>query len=296
MPPISPHIVLSGTAYQDGGTGLRNQQAGGITISGVVGSPTGAIVYWAVQTSGPVPLSGCSSSPVTCIKIGKLAPVPAGPVVIPGTVVGSGGGPCWFTPGELSGTITVFAAAVPLSVATGNGTYLVSLLPGSTGSTAGENPWAGGPAPWAEGASLVIFYPGAGTTALYDVGLAGTSFLTVPGLTYKLALPSATPGTVTLFDEIGADGQHDVGRLALTTVSNEVTKINGVAVAGPGSAAVDGDWNGGDSTPLPQLWDTAGHDISAAIPAGTTSLTVKIAGTTTPVDCLTTVANLVYEA
>jgi len=215
--------------------------------------------------------------------------------MVVGTVVGAGLGPCWFS-SDLSGAITVFAAPVPLSVASGNGSYEVGFMPGATGSTAGEDPWAGGAAPWGEGASLVIFYPGAGTTSVYDVGLAGTSFLSAPGLTYKLLLPSAAPGSFTLWDEIGADGQHGASRTSTLSVSNEVTKVNGVVVAGPGSTYVDGDWNGEDSTPLPSLWDTAGHEIDAAVPAGTTSLTVHIASTGSPVDCLTTVVNLVYDA
>jgi hypothetical protein len=70
-----------------------------------------------------------------------------------------------------------------------------------------------------------------------------------------------------------------------------------VHIAGPGSNAIDGDWNGSSGKPLPLLWDDTGHDITAATPKGTTALNVEIYITGSPatVDCMTTVANVVEE-
>ena len=85
--------------------------------------------------------------------------------------------------------------------------------------------------------------------------------------------------------------------LSFPGVANEDTRINGVPVAGPGSDSNDSDWNGDDSTPIPSLWDTAGHDITSATPAGTATLKVSVAGPSgSGVDCLTPIANVVTES
>ena len=53
----------------------------------------------------------------------------------------------------------------------------------------------------------------------------------------------------------------------------------------------DSDWNGSDGKPLPQLWDTAGHDIAGLVSSGANGIDVEII---TGDDCVTTVANLVH--
>jgi len=107
-------------------------------------------------------------------------------------------------------------------------------------------------------------------------------------------LPKAATGTLTLFDNIGADGQQGNSRKALSGFADEITKINGKVVAGPGSLYNDSDWNGSSARPLPQLWDDTGHDITFATPSGTTSLSITIANKgETSFDCLTPVANVV---
>jgi hypothetical protein len=149
-----------------------------------------------------------------------------------------------------------------------------------------------------EGASLVIV--GTGTASqqvvIYDAGLAAKTFSGNPGLSYSLTLPVATSGSLTLLDNIGADGQLGVSRMAQPGSGDERTVVNGIRIAGPGSLAADSDWNGGSAKPLPQLWDDVGHDISAATPSGTTVLNIRIAnGGESASDCMTTVANVVQE-
>ena len=284
---INPFKVFREALYQDGGRGLRNQQSGGLLISGVAGAPIKAYVYWAFITSGP---AGPAQSG---IRIQRLEPTKSGMKSLKGVVVGTGGTPCWG-----GDTITVFRAGVPLSVASGNGSYEVGILPGAAGSIAGEDPWAFAALPEAEGASLVIVYEAAGAvTSLFDVGLAGATFVSTPGLAYVLTLPAPAPGGSTLWDNIGADGQHGFSRMGVPGVANEDTTINGVPVAGPGSDGNDSDWNGNDSTPIPSLWDTTGHDITSATPPGTATLKVSVAGPSgSGVDCLTPVANVVAES
>ena len=276
-----------GAQFASGGVGLRNRGTGAIGISGAVTPVKAAFIYWAVITSGPAPIADKS------IMVQRLSPAPASSVTtVAGTIVGTGPQPCW-----AGDTITVFRGSVPTSVATGNGLYKVTLLSGASGSTSGGDPFVGTPAlPLVDGASIVIIGTGPSNqmVALYDSGLAGATFNGNPGISYSLILPTAATGTLTLFDNIGADGQQGSSRKALSGSGDEITKINGKLVAGPGSLYNDSDWNGSSARPLPQLWDDTGHDITVATPSGTTSLNITIANKgETHFDCLTPVANIV---
>ncbi len=73
--------------------------------------------------------------------------------------------------------------------------------------------------------------------AVYDSGLSGATFNT--SLSYSLILPTTATGSLTLWDNIGADGQQGKSRTSI--VAKETTTINGLAVAGPGSAYNDSD-------------------------------------------------------
>jgi hypothetical protein len=285
---VTSAITPSGGAqFASGGVGLRNRGTGAIGISGVLTPVKAAFIYWALITSGPAPIADQS------IMVQRLSPGPASAVIIvAGTNVGTGRQPCW-----AGDTITVFRGSVPTSVATGNGLYKVTLLSGASGSTSGGDPWVGTPAlPLVDGASIVIVgtSPSTQTVVIYDVGLAGVTFQGNPGISYSLILPTAASGALTLFDNIGADGQQGTSRKALSGYGDEITKINGKLVAGPGSLYNDSDWNGSSARPLPQLWDDTGHDITVATPSGTNRLNVTIANKgEAGSDCLTPVANIV---
>lgn len=277
----------SGAQFASGGVGLRNRGTGAIGISGVITPVKAAFIYWAVITSGPAPTADKS------IMVQRLSPTPASSVTnVAGTIVGTGPQPCW-----AGDTITVFRGSVPTTVATGNGLYKVTLLSGASGSTSGGDPWVGTPAlPLFDGASIVIIGTGPSTqkVVIYDSGLAGVTFQGKPGISYSLILPTAASGTLTLFDNIGADGQQGTSRKAVSGVADEITKINGKLVAGPGSPYNDSDWNGSSARPLPQLWDDTGHDITAATPSGTINLNITIANKGEALfDCMTPVANIV---
>jgi hypothetical protein len=278
-----PRARYTNADYQTGGTGLRNQRRGGITINGVTGTVTQSFVYWAILSSAPAPAHAVAT-------LTRLWPLGSGATTtLNGVVAGSGPSPCW-----PPSTVTVYRAGVSSpSVIPGNGVYMIDL--GDDASSTGDDPWVNaGPDPEAEGASIVVIYQGTGTTALYD-GFAG---ITLPGgsLTYDLAT-GAYPGTHAHWDEIGVDGQKGSSRTA-TGAGTETTTVDGrpgaaapVTVAGPGSAANDSDWNGNDSTPLPSLWDTRGHEITDAMTSGDTTVRVS---TTAPGDCITFAANLLH--
>ncbi len=286
---LSAHATYTSAQYATGGVGLRNRGTGGIGITGAITPVKAAFLYWAVITSG------AAKAPDTQMKLQRLSPTPASAVTtLTGTLIGTGGSPCWT--GSL---ISVFRAVVPLTVATGNGFYQVTLLSGAGGSTAGGDPWVGTPVlPLFEGASLVIVGSGPSTSrvVIYDSGLAGKTFHGNPGLSYTLTLPVAATGKLTLFDSIGADGQEGVSRTAKSGLADEHTHINGVDVAGPSSFFNDGDWNGSSGKPIPQLWDDVGHDITSSTPSGTKTLDIAIGNAgESSYDCMTPVANVVQE-
>jgi hypothetical protein len=276
---IAPAFVFPASVYGTGGVALRNRGAGSLSISGVVGAPKAAFIYWAVLSAGAPPAAD------TAIRVQRRFPGASGVAVLPGAIVGVGPSPCW--PGV--NTITVFRAAVPLGIAVGNGLYEIRLLPGAAGTINGSDPFAAIVPPLVDGASMVIVGAGAGTVSIYDGGLAGATF--AAGLNYTLGLPVAAPGLRTLIDNVGADGQHGpASRLGIPPFSTERTMINGFPTAGPGSGYNDSDWNGSSGFPVPELWDDTGHDITPATPAGTPALNVVIIGAA---DCLTPVANVV---
>jgi len=278
----APAMVWTRANYGTGGVALRNRGAGSIGVSGVTGAVQAAFIYWAV-----IGANAASGS----IIVQRRFPTPVASVTLTGTVVGVGPNPCWVA---ATTPITVYRAAIPLSIATGNGDYEVRLLPGAGGSTAGGDPWVGTQVlPLWEGASVVIVGTGAGTVNLFDVGFAGATFITPFNYTLTLA-GAGTPATSFLWDNIGADGQIGgfPGRAATASVSGETTTINGLLLSGPGSTMdLTGDWNGSSGFPLPQLWDDTGHAFTLPTPASTLSIT--FGPDTGQTDCLTTVANVV---
>jgi hypothetical protein len=286
-------FVYNNASYGTGGGALRNRGGTTIGVSGVTGPVQAAFLYWAVITDGPPDKSAYR------VKLTRLLPTAehkqhqessasesdenGSSRIVRGKVVGSGPQPCW-----IGTTITVFRAEVPPSLANGNGLYQVTLKKGAAGSTDGADPWSEAVLPLWEGASLVIVGTGMGTVGIYDRPLSGN--LIDVSFSYTLDLPVAANGVLTLWDNIGADGQSGVSRSADPFVSQETTTINGSLIAGPGSDYNDSDWNGSSGLPLPQLWDDTGHDITLAILPGATRLNITIDA---PTDCVTTVANIV---
>jgi len=284
---VAPFRIYGFAQYETAGAALRNRRTAAIELSGVLPPVQEAWIYWAVITAGAPPAAA------TQIQVQRLSPpAPASAnVTLAGAVVGIGPQPCDWTGTQ----ITVYRALIPAAVATGNGTYKITLLAGAGGLTGGENPWAAAQVfPMWEGASIVMIGTGTQQVALYDTGLAGNTFNADAGLAYQLVLPGggAAANTEVFFDEIGADGQHGMGRIADAAMSSETTTVEGLAVAGPGSPYNDSDWNGSAGLVLPELWDDAGHRV--IIPKTTNVLRVGINnGAFGFGDCLTPVANVV---
>src|SRR3974377_754602 len=132
----APAMIFTNANYGTGGVALRNRGEGSIGVSGVVGPVKAAFIYWAVI--GPNASAGR-------IRLQRRFPTPVSAIAtLIGAVVGVGPNPCW---APAPTPLRVYRAAIPLSIATGNGDYEVSLLPGAGGSTAGGDPWVGAPVP-----------------------------------------------------------------------------------------------------------------------------------------------------
>jgi hypothetical protein len=281
--PVNPFLVVSSAQYGSGGVALRNRGTGAIHVSGVIAPVKVAYIYWSVliNAAGVIPA-------MTTVTLQRLFPPPAAaPVVLNGVLLKVGADPCWGSAGA-----AVFRAPVPIAVASGNGLYQITLNAGASGLTNGADPWVGAPVfPLFEGASLVIVGTGTGNVAIYDVPLASTEWDMANPLNYALTLPAAATGTLTLWDNIGDDGQIGTSRTAVPGISLETTTINAVAISGgAGALDNDSDGNGSSGYPLPQLWDDTGHDITKATPAGTAALNVAFASNG---DCLNAIANVV---
>ncbi len=276
-------------SYGTGGVALRNRRSGSISISGDTGATQAAWLYWAVLLKSP--------SAALLKKVNKLAiarqfptgaPSPASATVT-GTLLHIGGDPCWGSTGTY-----VYRAAVPLTVATGNGLYKITLTAAEAGLSDGEDPWDGNTVfPLWEGASLVIVGTGTSSVGLLD-GQAGTTFTSAYSNYYQLPATVAA-GNRVLLDNFGYDGQ--LGNSRFGSASNETSNAEGwpslahnILFAGPGGEVTDSDWDGSSGWPLPQLWDDTGHDISNAFNAGDYWVLVSYAS---PLDCVGTVGAVI---
>ena len=143
--------AYSNASYGTGGVALRNRIKGEIHISGVTGPTQAAWLYWAVLF-GSTPSSTLLKKVSEVLLQREFPTGTPGGVQLIGTLIAVGGDPCWGSAGTW-----VFRAAVPTSVATGNGLYRIVLNKNATGLSDGEDPWDGNVVfPLAEGASLVI--------------------------------------------------------------------------------------------------------------------------------------------
>jgi hypothetical protein len=272
-------LRYTNASLASGGVGLRNRAEGGIEISGATTPIKRAYIYWAVVTQG---------APTTAVNRIDIKRGGAGSTftTIVGTAIGTGGTPCW-----LGDRTTVYRGSVPLSIATGNGLYIVRLKPGANASTGGQSPWVVSNPPLFEGVSIVLVGTGASTVAFYDVNLAGRMFF--GQLSYRLITPVSMAGSPeVLVLNVGADGQSGVGIESLAGTSDEITTLNGRRIAGPGSPANESDWNGTIAGPLPQLWDNTTHDVTSQALAGA-SLSALPFVVNAPDDCVVPVVNVV---
>lgn len=289
---VQPWRVFTGATAVAAGVGLRNRAGGAIEVSGLPGDARvlHAFLYWNVISRGDPPEAAAR---MTVRRIG------GGVRTVAGTVVGTGRSPCW--DGDRN---TVYRARLPLSLATGNGTYLLTLPEGVAGRSDGGTPWSamGGTVtpPHYNGASLILVAERwGGAVLIYDAPLAGTEFRG-EGLAYEMAIPAEARGRrLTQLWTVNSDGQTGSGLRDYLGSAQEATLVNGAAISGqiPGSPApvvLDSDWNGRDGGPVTQLWDTAMHNVSGAVNRLSTSARVEVRQRERP-DCLVAVAAMLVR-
>jgi hypothetical protein len=302
-------LIYPGTRVAANGGSLRNCASTGINLVGIPPGSTivQAFLYWGwASLPGPIPgvhdtmyLARLPISPVAGPP-GAALPVRCRPRPVTGLLVGAGADPCW---GGFANF--VFRADVTAFITRG-GTYTVWIPPGATPVTWAD-PWGfpGPLPPLCEGATLVVVYTNPleppGTTYIYDAGLAGLMFLSTPGFGYTLT-GFVYPGISARWIHVGADGQTGTGYGDVLDLGVETTFFGGLAVAGggfglaPPSLYNDSDWNGSANKPLGQLWDTSGHDVSAAIPPGAAAVGLFHVGPAGgPIsDCLVPVCDVLW--
>src|SRR6185295_8456897 len=153
--------------------------------SGMNGVVRAAWIYWAYLF--PPGVAPPATQPLT---IDRLYPTGVAPFtkIVKGTLIGTGGDPCWGSAGT-----AVYRASVPTTLATGNGYYRITLDPAAIGLTTGEDPWNGNVVfPAAEGASLALIGEGLSNVSLFDKGMTAIEF--GAPLSYSLILPLALTG------------------------------------------------------------------------------------------------------
>ncbi len=267
--------------YVAAGTAMRNRGYGTIELTGIpAGSKiVAAYLYWDV-------LANFASD---SLARGRIMPDPGGvfgripssglPLgfSIQGTLVGTGGDPCW-------GNMHNFAYRADVTkLVFGNGRYQLSGF--ASGATDGRDPWIqGSQAPMLEGASLVVIYSN----------------------------PSSQPTQVMIYEGSNlvagsSTSQVIEGFGTISSVSNARTTFigaDGQDMPGPGSSfnghpLPEVHWDGNDPQSGSRfsqgnLWDTMTVDVTDLVPPGSTSAvaTVDMSPVNGQWDCVVWVAQV----
>lgn len=260
--------------YVAAGTAMRNSGYGTIEITGIPARSriVAAYLYWDVL----------ANSASDSLARGEFArdlgvdfhwfPILGNPLAVPiqGTLIGTGGDPCW-------GNMHNFAYRANVTrMVSGNGRYQLSGF--ASGITDGRDPWIqGSQAPMLEGASLIVIYsnPSSQPTQvmIYEGSdlVMGSSTQTIDG--FDAAGVSQARTTF-----IGADGQS-AGEQDSLFNEHALPEVR---------------WDGNDPQSGPNfsqgnLWDTMTVDVTDFVPPESTSATVTVGGGS---DCLVWVAQV----
>lgn len=241
--PEVPSFVGGATAA---GTGLRNRNSGNITISGIpAGSTiTKAILVWGLLFEG--------SPPPGTIRFNDT-PLVAEQGQISGFL-------CW------GDTQTIAYYKDVTGFVAGNGTYVVSDPPVPTRAPDAD---PAGTLPYADGASLVVFFTGGGSN---NQVLSDFSYDT----------NTDADGTINR----SFSGINSVGGSASLTLAGPDGQNNGsetFVITGSGSVTLNNTWDGSDpqigsSFSIGNLWDTDSYDVSSVVPTGQSTLTFNHTG------------------
>jgi hypothetical protein len=232
------------------GVGLRNRSEGSISIEGLPegATVTRAVLIWGILYDGARP-----RNTITFDGSRVTADVAA-------TVSGN---LCW------GDTATVGYAADVTDLVDGNGVFTVSDPPRGI-TRVDDDPV--GVLPYTDGASLIVFYVG-----------GGSSSQVLSDFTYNTN--TAEP-IVRRFDDVRSQGFDST--LILAGPDGQTNAGENITISGSGSISLVDTWDGSDSQsgpsfPIGNLWDTDYYDVSSILPAGQTSLSVNNTQTS---DCI----------
>lgn len=255
------------------GISLRNRGGGVINLRGAPEKSLAvkAYLYWDVLMDRQMRFNSVS---VNGVSVGAQ-------------LIGQGDSPCWPPAYNF-----VYRAEVPTHLLYNgiNGDYKIAGI--SSGEGFGMSPWDAATPPLAEGATLVVFFKSPDstyqTTYIYEQPISGQMFA---GQTFSATLTGFNPAQqpTAKFTLVGADGQVGRGLNSSYPTTAETSFFQGTQIAGPPNGGTslnaDSDWNGNDTQPLNQLWDTRTHIVP--IKTGSTSAGVKYISHS---DCLVVVA------
>ena len=246
---VTPSFLATGVEHVANGVALRNSCSGTIALRGI---PSGSILrsaflYWNYMDASVV---GASSD--TEMFNGHN---------VTGTKVADQPDLCWNTRGDHS-----YRAAIT-PVASG-GNYTFTAL--NCRDRSGQNPWnplltGTSIEPAWEGVSLVETYSNSSTgsdkVAIFDkLAGASSSNAGIHNFTVKMNTGASIFSGTGLFTQINADGQtgNSFGPLCQGGIlcTDERDEFNNFFLTGPGAVYPQSDWDGSNSWPMPELWDT----------------------------------------
>lgn len=288
---IVPAKIWYDTDHATAAVGLRNRLGGGIELSGVpicCDQAEAVILHWSYTGVG-------ADAPPDLDKIRILRVTPPGPYswqIIQGELVGESDVNCW----EFNSTARVYrkvltaAERAALGFDSGvNGSFAVSLMPGTTPIMGGRDPWAtngyADELAAADGVALTAVYHASccedemGKTMLFDAavdgydGLAGKLFNT--SASYVLHGLEVANQSESRFTFISFGGQTGHGGEIDGAVAGEVMKINGVDASGLASYATRF-YDGASGLSSPQLMDA--RSVEHELTAGQSDVTIEVFG------------------
>ena len=242
---------VSNTDYVVAGVGgLRNVGSGVITLAGVTGPVTLALLYWNGPTNSTNPMANAA---ITVNGSGFV-----------GTNIGFSHDNCW----DFANSQSYFVDVTALVSTTGNGNYTITGLGASPSSVPGGAN--------SNGASLIVFFDDGNANNNRDVVIFHGNDSNMPnaydadGWNVTLSGISYTDGTATMQLHV-ADGQYALGE---DTYFDDALVANGTMLVPAGiifsGTSVPGDNNG----PLNngKLWDIRSWDVTQLLAPGTNTL------------------------
>jgi hypothetical protein len=285
-------ILPGGVDHAAAGTGTRNAGSGAIRLRGVPAGSTilRAWLYWGTVLAIPVPNTATAIFNGTTVT-GQRVNAP--------TLE-----PCWLFANARF--VTFRANVKPLIVAGANSDYkitgLASAITNGTDPFVCAPPFPTPPTPGSEGATLLVIYshssvPSPARTYIHQ----GPTLVTGNTTVTNNLNPVVPTHSVVKQTRFGADGQVGCTLFSIGSLNGEMTHVGPNAgalfqIKGPGSTVnTNSDWNGGDGSPLNQLWDTqtdafgSVNGVTNLIPNGSAQYVVQY---TSVGDCFVTVAHV----